>query len=446
MTMAPGSFQSVLRVVLEEEQVNAWIVRWLQACVRPSSNAEAARPRLTPEHAPAADIEVRHSFDGQIAPEEMACLPYMPQQGDLDSAVIWDYDIRYINSTSCGVIIPFCDGLQQSRFVHAVMMTNTNTVVVPQGVHFFPGYRLTGFRTRYGFAYITAGSCSDGSILLQLMRFWDNGRLKGEFWRIANFERDATVSSYSVLERAGECVQNCLTGSCTCWRVPASRRTDAELARAYDWNDFSAAVRRGLCAPQLKSPEMVLEGFLGSGQLAFRSVTNSGFQSSLGSEYTNMKHLQFLFFDRLTTASSVWHSRAITWKGDALFHKANASRKRAKRSFDSRTDSGSETGMVCESDPARVESSAGHCTKCDKVFSRSRDLKRHIRTVHEGDQPYACERCLRKFAQLSHLRVHVLGVHEKRRDFQCTSCEATFSVLSNWKRHIRNVHPNLHID
>ncbi len=49
------------------------------------------------------------------------------------------------------------------------------------------------------------------------------------------------------------------------------------------------------------------------------------------------------------------------------------------------------------------------CEKCGKVFSRSKDLKFHIK----GCQECACEECGQTFTHVSQLKRHNLNEHSK---------------------------------
>lgn len=76
------------------------------------------------------------------------------------------------------------------------------------------------------------------------------------------------------------------------------------------------------------------------------------------------------------------------------------------------------------------------CKFCSKVFPRSANLTRHLRT-HTGEQPYQCKYCERSFSISSNLQRHVRNIHNKERPFKCHLCERCFGQQTNLDRHLK---------
>ncbi|KAH8419279.1 hypothetical protein KR222_003820, partial [Zaprionus bogoriensis] len=76
------------------------------------------------------------------------------------------------------------------------------------------------------------------------------------------------------------------------------------------------------------------------------------------------------------------------------------------------------------------------CKYCNKVFPRSANLTRHLRT-HTGEQPYKCEYCDRSFSISSNLQRHVRNIHNKERPFTCNRCDRSFGQQTNLDRHVK---------
>jgi len=93
-------------------------------------------------------------------------------------------------------------------------------------------------------------------------------------------------------------------------------------------------------------------------------------------------------------------------------------------------------GMHAVNKSHHVHKDRYSCKFCGKVFPRSANLTRHLRT-HTGEQPYKCKYCERSFSISSNLQRHVRNIHNKEKPFKCPLCDRSFGQQTNLDRHLK---------
>ncbi|XP_071235962.1 early growth response protein 2b-like [Salvelinus alpinus] len=72
---------------------------------------------------------------------------------------------------------------------------------------------------------------------------------------------------------------------------------------------------------------------------------------------------------------------------------------------------------------------------CDRRFSRSDELSRHVR-IHTGHKPFQCRICMRSFSRSDHLTTHI-RTHTGEKPFSCDHCGRKFARSDERRRHTK---------
>ncbi|KAJ8382987.1 hypothetical protein SKAU_G00037650 [Synaphobranchus kaupii] len=85
--------------------------------------------------------------------------------------------------------------------------------------------------------------------------------------------------------------------------------------------------------------------------------------------------------------------------------------------------------------PVKVKPFPCPVDNCERRFTRSDELNRHIR-IHTGHKPFQCRICLRSFSRSDHLTTHT-RTHTGEKPFSCDVCGRRFARSDERKRHGR---------
>lgn len=74
------------------------------------------------------------------------------------------------------------------------------------------------------------------------------------------------------------------------------------------------------------------------------------------------------------------------------------------------------------------------CGNCEKEFTRSESLRRHM-TTHSDEKSYVCRECGKCFSRIDHLTLH-MRTHTGERPYKCHECGKQFGSGPHLKKHI----------
>ena len=84
------------------------------------------------------------------------------------------------------------------------------------------------------------------------------------------------------------------------------------------------------------------------------------------------------------------------------------------------------------------KSKSTKCSKCDKVFNDTSNLKKHVFTIHDKLK-FECNLCNKKFTY-QYLIVHKKVAHIGIEKVPCNQCDNLFSSKHALKRHVATIH------
>ena len=68
-----------------------------------------------------------------------------------------------------------------------------------------------------------------------------------------------------------------------------------------------------------------------------------------------------------------------------------------------------------------------YCRICEIKFSQHQNLKRHMKSIHQGIRNHKCNKCEKSFFQSSSLKAHYMQKHDLNGKYVCKLCGKKFS-------------------
>lgn len=157
----------------------------------------------------------------------------------------------------------------------------------------------------------------------------------------------------------------------------------------------------------------------------------------LSSQYDLMRLTKGLSKGGDGKAPNVKSSSPLSYGGGQVSHKLNTGAHHHRASLNHSTASFlNKTVPTTPVTSHRTGKERYSCRFCGKMFPRSANLTRHLRT-HTGEQPYKCKYCERSFSISSNLQRHVRNIHNKEKPFKCHLCDRCFGQQTNLDRHLK---------
>ena len=79
------------------------------------------------------------------------------------------------------------------------------------------------------------------------------------------------------------------------------------------------------------------------------------------------------------------------------------------------------------------------CNVCSRFFGLKMELTIHMQNYHHGEH-HTCKICWKDFARFGSLKKHMKTIHEGQRNYKCDSCAKFFTQSGTLKQHFKTFH------
>lgn len=80
------------------------------------------------------------------------------------------------------------------------------------------------------------------------------------------------------------------------------------------------------------------------------------------------------------------------------------------------------------------------CDRCDKAFSKEKQLEQHVNSVHLNIYKFHCDHCDFRCQQSNNMKAHVMSRHTENPEFKCLHCNFVTSIYQRLRNHVKAVH------
>ncbi|XP_033889895.3 early growth response protein 4-like [Acipenser ruthenus] len=172
-------------------------------------------------------------------------------------------------------------------------------------------------------------------------------------------------------------------------------------------------------------------------QHTFQSqISNNYNLGGLGNNNNLLKPSTYSGIQTLTSQSDLaYTSSALPSALDSLLNPSIAQNNYAKSVLRLGKPIRAKKVQTNASGPPKEKPFSCPMVNCERRFSRSDELNRHLR-IHTGHKPFQCRICLRSFSRSDHLTTHT-RTHTGEKPFSCDVCGRRFARSDERKRHGR---------
>ncbi|XP_041088022.1 E3 SUMO-protein ligase EGR2-like [Polyodon spathula] len=200
---------------------------------------------------------------------------------------------------------------------------------------------------------------------------------------------------------------------------------------------FPLACRTSELAGKLDGTLRQNLSFLDNQQTFQSQISNTYNLGGLGNNNNLLKPNTYPGIQTLTSQSDLAYtsSSALPSALDSLLNPSIVQDNYAKSGLRVGKPIRARKSQTNASGPVKEKPYSCPMVNCERRFSRSDELNRHLR-IHTGHKPFQCRICLRSFSRSDHLTTHT-RTHTGEKPFSCDVCGRRFARSDERKRHGR---------